>query len=246
MKQMKKILLVEDNESAVKRIRQYIKNISADLDVTAFSEAGEALGYARSNPVTLFIIDIQLEDYKGTHPAKQLRELPEYKYTPIIFETALAGEELSAYRDVKCYGFLIKPFHETEFQSVFCDVLGLSDRISPSAKTIRLQQKQFILEYRVPEIAYIEAFGKKVMIHTNSSSLGRKSDTISGYTLAGILSLLEDPFFVQCHRSYVVNTAYIQKIDKTKREIILRHFPETIPIGNKYQSVLWEGSWKPS
>ena len=98
---MKKILLVEDNESAVKRIRQYIKNISADLDVTAFSEAGEALGYARSNPVTLFIIDIQLEDYKGTHLAKQLRELPEYKYTPIIFETALAGEELSAYRDVK-------------------------------------------------------------------------------------------------------------------------------------------------
>lgn len=59
---MKKILLVEDNESAVKRIRQYIKNISADLDITAFSEAGEALGYARSTPVTLFIIDIQLED----------------------------------------------------------------------------------------------------------------------------------------------------------------------------------------
>lgn len=143
---MRNILLVEDNESAVTRIRQYIKNISTDLDVIAFSEAGKALEYARSTPVSLFIINIQLEDYKGTRLVKQLRELPEYKYTPIIFETALAGEEMSAYRDVKCYGFLIKPFYKTEFQSVFCDAMGLSDRISPSTKTIQLQQKQFILE----------------------------------------------------------------------------------------------------
>ena len=46
---MKKILLVEDNESAVKRIRQYIKNISADLDILRF-RSREALGYIRVHP----------------------------------------------------------------------------------------------------------------------------------------------------------------------------------------------------
>ena len=99
---MSKILLVEDNPNAVKRIIRYINRIFAELDVVSFHEAGEALQYAKANDVSLFILDIQLEDYKGTSLAKQLRELPEYKYTPIIFETALAGEELSAYRDVKC------------------------------------------------------------------------------------------------------------------------------------------------
>lgn len=73
----------------------------------------------RENEIALFIIDIQLEDYKGTDLAKQLRGLPEYRYTPIIFETELAGEELSAYRDVKCYSFLVKPFGEKEFAEAF-------------------------------------------------------------------------------------------------------------------------------
>lgn len=102
---MSKILLVEDNPDAVKRIIRYINKIFAELDVVSFPEAGDALQYAKANDVSLFILDIQLEDYKGTSLAKQLRELPAYKYTPIIFETALAGEELSAYRDVKCYSF---------------------------------------------------------------------------------------------------------------------------------------------
>ena len=202
---MSKILLVEDNPDAVKRIIRYINKIFAELDVVSFPEAGDALQYAKANDISLFILDIQLEDYKGTNLAKQLRELPEYKYTPIIFETALAGEELSAYRDVKCYSFLVKPFGEEEFVTAFRDALGLSKQMSQQAKTIQIEQKQFILEYVTQDIAYIEAFGKKLVIHTSSRLSGIKEDTISGYTLSGLLALLDDPAFVQCHKSYAVN-----------------------------------------
>lgn len=236
---MSKILLVEDYVATVKRMSQYIHNISAELEVHSVSEAGEALQYAKANEVSLFILDIQLEDYKGTSLAKQLRELPEYKYTPIIFETALAGEELSAYRDVKCYSFLVKPFGEEEFAAAFRDALGLSKQMNRQAKTIQIEQKQFILEYAVQDIAYIEAFGKKLVIHTISHLSGIKEDTISGYTLSGLLSLLDDPAFVQCHKSYVVNKAHIEKIDKSGRKIFLKGFADTIPIGNKYQAELW-------
>ena len=62
---MSKILLVEDNPNAVKRIIRYINRIFAELDVVSFHEAGEALQYAKANDVSLFILDIQLEDYKG-------------------------------------------------------------------------------------------------------------------------------------------------------------------------------------
>ena len=236
---MGKVLLVEDNISAVKKIVRYIGNISADLEIHSVSEAGEALQYAIANDVSLFILDIQLGDYKGTSLAKQLRELPEYKYTPIIFETALAGEELSAYRDVKCYSFLVKPFGEEEFVTAFRDALGLSKQMNQQAKTIQIAQKQFILEYVTQDIAYIEAFGKKLVIHTGSRLSGIKEDTISGYTLSGLLALLDDPAFVQCHKSYVVNKSHIEKIDKSGRKIFLKGFTDTIPIGNKYQAELW-------
>ena len=156
---MGKILVVEDDQNVAKRIAAYIRKIAAELEVIAFAEAGEALRYAQANEIALFILDIKLEDYKGTHLAKQIRELAEYKYTPIIFETALAGEELSAYREVKCYSFLVKPFDEKEFMAAFCDALGLSERISQQGKTIQIEQKQFVLEYTVMDIVYIEAFG---------------------------------------------------------------------------------------
>ena len=38
---MGKVLLVEDNTNAVKKIVRYIDNISADLEVHSVSEAGE-------------------------------------------------------------------------------------------------------------------------------------------------------------------------------------------------------------
>lgn len=95
------IMLVEDNAAAAKRVIQYIKKIDSELEIVTFAEAGTAYAYAEKERISLFILDIQLADYKGTSLARQIRALPQYKYTPILFETALAGEELSAYRDVK-------------------------------------------------------------------------------------------------------------------------------------------------
>lgn len=234
-----KILLVEDNLNAVKRIVEYIRRISSELEVISLAEAGEALQYADKNEISLFILDIQLADYKGTHLAGQLRALPKYKYTPIIFETAMAGEELSAYRDVKCYSFLIKPFGEEEFTTAFRDAMGLSEQMNPQDQTIRIEQKQFILEYAAADIVYVEAFGKKLVVHTNHHVLGIREDTISGYTLTGMLELLDKFSFVQCHKSFIVNTAYVEKIDKTGRKILLKGCIGEIPVGNKYQSALW-------
>lgn len=237
---MSKILIVEDNISTAKRLKQLIHNIDTHLETVVFSKAGEAYQFSREEAVSLFVIDIQLADYKGTNLARQLRNLPEYKYTPIIFETAVAGEELSAYRDLKCYGFLIKPFTEEEFYSIFNEALGLSVQMQErEQKKIQIEQKQFILEYRVDDIAYLEAFGKKIAIHTNSKGLGIKEDMISGYTLAGLYKLISAPAFVQCHKSYIVNKDHIEKIDKVNQQIILRGFEKTIPIGSKYQALLW-------
>lgn len=237
---MSKILIVEDNITMAKHLKQLIHNIDTNLDTVVFSKAGEAYQYAKKEEISLFVIDIQLADYKGTNLARQLRSLPEYKYTQIIFETAVSGEELVAYRDLKCYGFLIKPFTEEEFYSVFNDALGLSIHIqAKNQKKITIEQKQFILEYIVDDIVYLEAFGKKIVIHTNSKNLGIKEDVISGYTLSGMYKLIDAPTHVQCHKSYIVNKDYIEKIDKVNRQIILRGFEETIPIGNKYQELVY-------
>ena len=117
--------------------------------------------------------------------------------------------------------------------------IGLSRQLRPAGKKLCLEQKQFILEYDVSIIVYLEAFGKKIVIHTDSPVLGQKQDTISGYSLARLLEMLDDPSFIQCYKSYLVNQNYIGKINKTDRQIVLRNHSEPIPVGAKYQSALW-------
>ena len=75
---MSHILLVEDNAGAAALIRRYIEKSSPKHQLAVFAKAAEALTYAGGSKVDLFILDIQLLDYRGTALAKQLRALPEY------------------------------------------------------------------------------------------------------------------------------------------------------------------------
>jgi two-component system LytT family response regulator len=195
-----KILIVEDDNKIATLLLQLINEIDDTAECTVFDKSGEAYRHAAENEINLFILDIQLLDYKGTSLAKQIRELPQYKFTPIIFASALAGEELSMYRDVKCHSFLIKPFTKDEFKKAFSEALEMSNRMQVAPKTLRIEQKQFIFEYQLPSIVYIESFGKKITIHTKHGDT-LNADSISGYSLARLLEMLPAADFVQCTRA---------------------------------------------
>ena len=66
------ILLVEDEPGAVALMRRYMENSSMEHKLAVFEKAAEALFYAVKNKVDLFILDIQLLDYRGTELARQL------------------------------------------------------------------------------------------------------------------------------------------------------------------------------
>jgi two-component system LytT family response regulator len=233
-----KILIVEDDKKIALLLQQYIGEIDRALETMLFSKAAEAYRYAKDKTAGLFILDIQLLDYKGTSLAKQLRALPQYKFTPIIFASALAGEELAMYRDVKCHSFLIKPFTKTEFSKAFRDAFEMSNQMNISPKTLRIEQKSFVFEYEISKIVYVESFGKKMIINTNKDGHTLNQDTISGYSLTRLLEMLAADSFIQCHKSYLVNRSYIRKIDKQEMTISLMQGDIKIPIGEKYRADL--------
>ena len=235
---MSHILLVEDEEAPAALIRQHIAELSSEHILAVFSKAAEALHYASKNRIDLFILDIQLLDYRGTKLAKQLRSMPEYHFTPILFTTALAGEEMAAYREIKCYAFLVKPFNKAEFQDAFREALAMGAHMQRVPDTLRIEQKQFIFEYEIKDILYIESFGKKIIIHTLRTPNIEGMDSISGYSLAKLLTLMRADELIQCHKSFLVNPDWIWKIDKGARLVYLKHCETAIPIGEKYQQNL--------
>lgn len=236
---MANIVLVEDEAGAAELIRGYMASMPNENRLFTFASAGEALRWAEGNQVNLFILDIQLPDYRGTELAKQIRAMPRYRFTPILFTTELAGEELGAYREIKCYDFLVKPFSEAQFRSAVTAALELTEKMGTKPATLRVEQKQFLFEYELSEVLYIESFGKQAVIHHMAG--GRElEDKISGYSLSRLLALT-DGALVQCHKSFLVNRAHLARVDKSRRLLWLRDRPSPISIGEKYMSGLKEG-----
>lgn len=237
------ILIVEDEPHIEKLLISCVQEVAPSTEVYTTGKAGEALNIAHNQAIDLFILDIQLEDYKGTQLAHELRSMERYTYTPIVFATALANEELTAYRQIKCYSFLIKPFTKEEVIIVLRDTfryiqhLALEQRVKP--KMLHIEQKSHIFEYEQDLIVYIESFGKHLELHMNSAQEGSiRSDRISGLSLKKMLEMLGNDTFVQCHKSYIINTSYISKIDKSEGLVELTGANSAIPIGNKFRDAL--------
>lgn len=236
---MAQILLVEDDTTASELIRQYTEALCGKHQLTTVSTATAALNWSDKHSVDLFILDIQLPDYRGTELGKQIRTMPRYRFTPILFTTELAGEELGAYREIKCYDFLVKPFTQEQFTNAISAALDMGRQMRKAVPVLRIEQKQFLFEYGLEQILYIESFGKRAVIH--SISQGKElNDQISGYSLARLLEMAGPGNLIQCHKSFLINPIYIAKTDKGSKTLWLKNCKDTIPIGEKYQHNLRE------
>ena len=239
MSRLAQILLVEDDTTASELIRQYTEALCGKHQLTTVSTATAALNWSDKHSVDLFILDIQLPDYRGTELGKQIRTMPRYRFTPILFTTELAGEELGAYREIKCYDFLVKPFTQEQFTNAISAALDMGRQMRKAVPVLRIEQKQFLFEYGLEQILYIESFGKRAVIH--SISQGKElNDQISGYSLARLLEMAGPGNLIQCHKSFLINPIYITKIDKGSKTLWLKNCKDAIPIGEKYQHNLRE------
>ena len=61
---MAQLLLVEDNAAAAALICQYMKALYSDHQITICATATDAFDWAGKHHIDLFILDIQLPDYR--------------------------------------------------------------------------------------------------------------------------------------------------------------------------------------
>lgn len=111
---MKKILLVEDEASAVDFIRKGLTE--ADYDVSVAFDGITAFNMAVESTFDLFILDIMLPGKNGIELCKQLRERK--INTPILFLTALGtSENIAMGLNMGADDYLVKPFKFIELNA---------------------------------------------------------------------------------------------------------------------------------
>jgi two-component system, LytTR family, response regulator len=209
-----KALIVDDEPLArqeIKRMLQAHSHIDVRGEAGSLPEAVEAI--EKLSPDILFL-DIDL----GTHTGFDLLEKVPRNFR-IIFITAFDEYAIRAFK-VNALDYLLKPIHPDRL-SESVNRLGSpfhhekENNLKPFDK-ILVSKQTYSRFVTVSAISYIEAFGDYTRIHTRDGFTGTLHHTIKRW-----MERLPERTFVQCHRSYIVNTDRIMRLDKKGKESFL-------------------------
>lgn len=229
---MARLLIVEDELLIANRLSIIIESINPNIDIVIIDCAKKAFDYAENNYCNAFLLEVQIKDYSGLELAKKLRNIDDYKLTPIVFITSISTKKLTAYEKVHCYDYIIKPFKEEEVRNVLETIINYGIMNKKESKYLKLKRRRSSYLIRQEEIIYIESKNRKIFIVTKNKELN-----FSAYTLKYLMKKLGTDF-VRCHKGYIVNTNFVDKIDKPNNDIYLKSIETPIPIGRKYKDSL--------
>ena len=179
----------------------------------------------------IVFLDIEMPDMSGI---ELIRNKHVASALPVLItshpEFALEGYELDA------FDYLLKPISADRFATC---ALRLRDFCQMRVKAFAFDSEEesgFIIikqghdKHKLPlqDIIYLEAMKDYTRIKTNSTQY------LVLTTLSGILDKLPADSFIRVHRSYVVNRAKVDGIEKNKINIQ----SHSLPIGKLYKNAL--------
>jgi len=117
-------IMTVDDTASMRQMISFTLN-SAGHEVTQASDGEEALKHARKKKFDLVIADINMPNMDGITLVKQLRDLPEYKFTPILMLTTESQEaKRQQGKSAGATGWIVKPFNPEQLVATVQKVLG--------------------------------------------------------------------------------------------------------------------------
>jgi two-component system chemotaxis response regulator CheY len=97
----------------------------AGYDVVEAVDGVQALNAAKQQSVNLVVTDVNMPNMDGITLIKELRGLPNYKFTPMLMlTTESAPEKKQAGKAVGATGWIVKPFNPDQLLATIKKVLG--------------------------------------------------------------------------------------------------------------------------
>ena len=120
---MSKILAVDDSASMRQMVSFTLK--SAGFDVVEACNGQESLDVAQGKQYDLVISDVNMPIMDGITLIRNLRALPDYKFTPLLMLTTEAsGDKKKEGREAGATGWIVKPFNPNQLLATVKKVLG--------------------------------------------------------------------------------------------------------------------------
>ncbi len=105
-----RILAVDDSLPMRQMVSYTLK--SSGYDVFEAEDGLQALKIAQANQIDLVVSDLNMPVMDGIELIKELRQLPNYRFTPIIMLTTESSEKKKREgKEAGATGWLVKPFN---------------------------------------------------------------------------------------------------------------------------------------
>jgi DNA-binding LytR/AlgR family response regulator len=211
-----KIAVCDDEEYELKQISRMLSRAAE-----AFGCAATVFSYRDSRSILneiengsmhfdLLCLDLYIDEKIGFDIAAAVRR----KGYPcaIIFITAFADRMAESFRYVTS-AYLIKPVDETKMKEAFGTALSHLN----AAPSFLLHRKEDERSIPFRQIIYLESRLKQIYLYCQ----GEREPIVFPEKLAEISRVFPKEYFHFCHKSYLVNFHYVQKIDKVRHEAVL-------------------------
>ncbi len=221
-------IIIEDEIPAQKILKSFISKIPSIILVDTFKAAIEANSFLNNNNVDVVFLDINLPDMSGLDFIKTIKNPPAIIMTTAYPEYAVNSFELDTIVD-----YLVKPFSFDRFLKA---INKAKDRIEVPENTLEenndntifLNVDKTLHKLVLSSILYIESDRNYITVVTETQKLSY-IDSLKNWT-----AKLPETQFIQVHKSYIINSKFVDKISGNTLFIKANK----IPIGRTYKQEL--------
>lgn len=156
----------------------------------------------------IYILDVMMPGRSGIEIGKLLDE--QKRKCVVIYTTCSKDYALDAY-GVKASRYLLKPIEENAFcEAMDFAILHVQQKLSPE---FIVKTKQGVVTLDFDKIIYIESASRAMHFHMSDGSLIRSIMLRASFETE-LDPILKDENFIQIHKSFVINMAYISNMSQ--------------------------------
>lgn len=225
-----KIIIVDDEDKAVKSLKWELENFSKDVDILAtFTVAKEAVNYLREHNIDAVFLDVEMPEISGFD---FLKFFPSRDFA-VIFTTAYDHYAIKAIKE-NALDYLLKPVDSDELNLIIDKIKkhrlqqqkddALEQTLlKGTPNKIKLNANGKLLFFEASDLIYCESDGNytTVFLINNKKILLTKK-------LKEVHAMLPKQNFLRVHNSFVINIDKIKEYQKNESYIVLsndKHIP---------------------
>lgn len=221
-----KIAICDDEHNFVLKLKDMIKKYCPDtekLQIWEFGSGEEFLASFKAGRYDVIILDIRMKELNGIETAKEVRTKDDFVI--IVFVTNYGEFAIQGY-EVNTFRYILKDQPEQIYKK---QLRSIFHEYHQKHYNFLVKENGTLYNIRIDQIMYFAVYGRVIEIHADSGT----------YEYSGTISQIREDDrlvnFISPHRSYYVNLAYIDNIEK--KNVNMKN-KEKIPLSRNYRKIV--------